>query len=82
MILRSCIAYGGDGNDTLLGGWSDDELRGGEGDDFLGGRSGDDDLYGESGSDNGAALFALAKRALLPFRHRISFLLVVLKKTC
>ena len=46
-----CVAYGDDGNDTLLGGWSDDDLHGGKGDDFIAGRSGDDDLYGDSGSD-------------------------------
>lgn len=46
-----CIAYGGDGNDTLLGGWSDDELHGGKGQDFIAGRSGKDDLFGDGGSD-------------------------------
>jgi Ca2+-binding RTX toxin-like protein len=45
------VAYGGAGNDTLLGGAGDDVLWGGDGDDVLRGRGGNDQLYGEAGSD-------------------------------
>lgn len=46
------IAYGNDGNDTLIGGSNDDELRGGDGDDVLVGRDGDDELHGDYGNDS------------------------------
>ena len=45
------LAYGNEGNDTLVGGFAMDELRGGNGDDLLNGRRGDDSLHGDYGND-------------------------------
>jgi Ca2+-binding RTX toxin-like protein len=44
-------AFGGLGNDTLIGGWGNDILYGEEGDDNLQGRAGNDFLYGGDGDD-------------------------------
>ncbi len=45
------LAFGNEGNDTLIGGFTLDDLRGGNGDDFLNGRAGDDELHGDYGND-------------------------------
>jgi Ca2+-binding RTX toxin-like protein len=45
------VAYGEQGNDTLVGGSADDELHGGQGDDVLYGNDGNDDLFGDEGND-------------------------------
>jgi hypothetical protein len=44
-------AYGGTGNDTLLGGSAVDQFFGGDGYDYLDGRLGNDILYGEGQQD-------------------------------
>lgn len=49
--LLSLIAYGGAGDDTLLGSSDGDWLLGGSGDDILAGQSGDDRIWGDSGVD-------------------------------
>ncbi len=45
------VAYGIDGNDTLIGGSAGDILKGGSGDDVVEGRGGRDDLAGNGGVD-------------------------------
>lgn len=45
------IAYGGDGDDQLVGGSAVDQLFGGDGNDSLFGNDGDDLLYGGNGDD-------------------------------
>ena len=45
------VAYGNQGNDTLVGGRSSDNLFGGPGNDLLRGREGDDALHGDHGDD-------------------------------
>ncbi len=44
-------AYGGDGDDVLVGGGGNDQLSGGNGTDILEGRGGDDDLTGGADLD-------------------------------
>ena len=44
-------AYGGRGNDTLIGGSHNDELRGGPDNDTIIGNDGHDDLHGDYGND-------------------------------
>lgn len=44
-------AYGGDGNDTLIGNGADNHFSGGRGDDTLEGRNGNDVLFGGQGTD-------------------------------
>jgi Ca2+-binding RTX toxin-like protein len=46
-----CIAYGDDGDDTLIGGSGNDVLLGGAGNDVLNGGDGNDILYGGDGND-------------------------------
>ncbi len=46
------LAYGKEGDDTLIGGQAEDWLYGHEGDDELRGRRGPDKLYGDIGSDD------------------------------
>lgn len=46
-----CRAYGGDGNDILIGGSASDLLVGGPGDDDLDGQGGDDSIVGGLGDD-------------------------------
>ena len=48
---ESLIAYGGDGNDVIIGGSEADKLFGEDGDDVLVGYEGDDELKGGSGND-------------------------------
>lgn len=48
---RAMRAFGGDGNDTLLGNNGADTLWGGKGNDHLNGRAGSDKMYGEAGDD-------------------------------
>ena len=48
----ACKAWGGDGNDVLIGGGGNDVLWAGNGDDWLDGRDGDDSLYGQGGNDS------------------------------
>jgi len=48
---RACVAFGGNGNDTLIGGAGSDTLQGGLGADRLNGNNGNDDLDG--GGDDG-----------------------------
>ncbi|MGB0600512.1 MAG: hypothetical protein ACPGLY_27865, partial [Rubripirellula sp.] len=43
------VAYGGEGNDILIGSDYNDHLAGGSGDDILKGNAGSDHLYGDSG---------------------------------
>src|SRR5207245_2730859 len=50
-ILCQLEAYGGPGNDTLIGGSGPDGLYGDDGKDLLKGGDGDDGLVGGSGSD-------------------------------
>ena len=45
------IAFGGPGDDTLVGSVAADVLAGGSGDDRIEGRAGDDHVYGDSGID-------------------------------
>ncbi|WP_118136708.1 calcium-binding protein [Oceanicella sp. SM1341] len=45
------LAYGGEGNDTLIGGAGADLLYGGSGDDHLEGEVGNDEMYGGNGRD-------------------------------
>jgi Ca2+-binding RTX toxin-like protein len=45
------IAFGEQGNDTLIGGSATDYLYGGDGNDVLMGRGGDDYLFGGAGND-------------------------------
>jgi Ca2+-binding RTX toxin-like protein len=45
------VAYGGAGDDVLLGGSADDDLYGGAGGDYLAGGSGNDDLFGGRDAD-------------------------------
>ncbi len=45
------VAYGNDGNDTLIGGSKTDRFHGGPGNDHLVGGSGDDELHGDWGDD-------------------------------
>jgi Ca2+-binding RTX toxin-like protein len=45
------LAYGEDGNDTLVGTTGYDTLYGGPGDDIIRGRTGNDSLFGEAGND-------------------------------
>ena len=45
-------AYGGSGDDTLIGGANVDKFYGGYGNDALRGNGGDDTLHGDKGSDN------------------------------
>jgi Ca2+-binding RTX toxin-like protein len=47
----NCIAYGGDGNDTLVGGSGNDKLFGENGSDWLLGMDGNDTLQGGYGND-------------------------------
>jgi Ca2+-binding RTX toxin-like protein len=42
-------AYGGAGNDTIIGSQAGDHLAGGSGDDFISGQGGKDHIYGDSG---------------------------------
>jgi Ca2+-binding RTX toxin-like protein len=46
-----CVAYGDDGDDTLVGGSGNDLLVGGAGNDVLYGAAGNDFLYGGAGDD-------------------------------
>ncbi|WP_315854051.1 calcium-binding protein [Gemmata palustris] len=46
---RACVAFGGNGDDTLIGGTGGDLLRGGAGVDRLYGNNGNDDLDGGVG---------------------------------
>ena len=48
---ESLIAYGGDGNDVIIGGSEADKLYGEDGDDVLIGYEGDDELFGGNGND-------------------------------
>ena len=48
---ESLIAYGGEGNDVIIGGSAADKLFGEDGDDVLIGYEGDDELTGGSGND-------------------------------
>lgn len=45
------LAYGGSGNDALLGGNNADKIYGGEGNDYVDGRLGNDKIYGDAGND-------------------------------
>jgi subtilisin-like proprotein convertase family protein len=45
------VAYGGDGNDTILANAADNRLFGGHGNDVVGGAAGQDELYGGDGND-------------------------------
>lgn len=51
LINKKLTAYGGDGNDVLVGGPLGDNLNGGNGNDVLIGLAGDDALDGGAGSD-------------------------------
>jgi Ca2+-binding RTX toxin-like protein len=53
---RTLWAWGGSGNDTILGGEYDDRLDGGSGNDSIEGYAGNDSIRGEDGNDwlNGA----------------------------
>jgi len=48
---ESLLAYGGEGNDVIIGGSEADKLFGEDGDDVLVGYDGDDELIGGSGND-------------------------------
>ena len=48
---ESLLAYGGEGNDVIIGGSAADKLFGEDGDDVLIGYEGDDELTGGSGND-------------------------------
>jgi Ca2+-binding RTX toxin-like protein len=48
-LVESVVAYGGAGNDSLVGSQAADQLAGGSGNDTLSGQDGDDHLYGDSG---------------------------------
>ena len=48
---KRLVAFGGQGDDTLITGSADDFLSGGEGADFLSGGAGNDSLYGGNGFD-------------------------------
>jgi hypothetical protein len=45
------LAFGREGNDTLLGGPGNDSLRGNDGDDTVDGGDGNDDVMGNTGND-------------------------------
>jgi hypothetical protein len=57
LVPLSLVAYGEQGNDTLVGGSANDELHGDQGDDTLYGNDGNDSLFGDQGKDTLAGGF-------------------------